>query len=328
VSLVRVEGLSKAFHRANGEPVHAVNDVSFAIGEGETLALIGESGSGKSTIGRLLLRLIEPDAGTIEIDGQDVRSLGREPLRRMRSTMQVVFQEPYESLNPRMRVGDIIAEPLAIHEPQLSRAERQERVFETMREVGLESSFADRLPRAMSGGQQQRVGIARAIVTRPKLLVLDEPTSSLDLSVQAQILKLLHRLQEQLGMSYLYISHDLSTVNYVAHRVAVLYLGQVREMGPVARVVDDPQDPYTRALLSAYLSPDPQVGRDYEFALRGEIPSPTSLPAGCFLYGRCPIRLDRCAVPPVPLRGIDPGHVVRCVRAPLSEPMPVHEVAR
>ena len=327
MSLVRVDGLSKTFHRANGESVHAVNDVSFTIGEAETLALIGESGSGKSTIGRLLLRLIEPDQGTIEIGGQDIRTLGREPLRRMRSTMQVVFQEPYESLNPRMRVGDIIGEPLAIHEPTLSRAASQARVRETMREVGLDSSYADRLPRAMSGGQQQRVGIARAIVTRPKLLVLDEPTSSLDLSVQAQILKLLHRLQEQHGISYLYISHDLSTVNYVAHRVAVLYLGQVREMGPVTQVVDDPQDPYTRALLSSYLNPDPQVGRDYEFALHGEIPSPTSLPAGCFLYGRCPVRLDRCAEPPIPLRDLNPGHIVRCIRAPLTQPVPVPQAA-
>lgn len=316
MALVRVDGLSKTFRRANGDVVHAVNDVSFAIEQGETLALIGESGSGKSTIGRLLLRLIEADGGQVEIDGTDVRQLGPAALRRMRSRMQIVFQEPYESLNPRMKVGDLVAEPLAIHEPGLNRSERRERVARTLGEVGLDKEYADRLPRNLSGGQQQRVGIARALATRPKLLVLDEPTSSLDLSVQAQILTLLRALQDEHGLSYLYISHDLSTVNYVAHRVAVLYLGQVREIGTVAQVVDDPGDPYTRALLGSFLSPDPAVARDDEYKLRGEIPSPTSLPPGCFLYGRCPIRIDRCAEPPIELRELSPGHDVRCIRAP------------
>ncbi len=317
MSLVRVEGLTKTFRRDNGEVVHAVNDVSFEIAAGETLALIGESGSGKSTIGRLLLRLMEADAGTIEVDGRDIRALDREQLRRMRATMQIVFQEPYESLNPRMRIGDIVGEPLAIHEPHLSRDERRERVAETLREVGLSPEYADRYPRALSGGQQQRVGIARAIATRPKLLVLDEPTSSLDLSVQAQILQLLHRLQEEHGMSYLYISHDLSTVTYVAHRVAVLYLGEMRELGTVAQVVDDPQDPYTRTLLGAFLSPDPGVDRDRRYVAQGEIPSPTRLPRGCFFYGRCPDRQPECANERLSLRELDPGHHTRCVRAPL-----------
>lgn len=319
MSLVRVDGLSKVFRRANGEAVHAVNDVSFEIAAAETLALIGESGSGKSTIGRLLLRLVAADAGAIEIDGSDVGTLPPERLRRMRATMQIVFQEPYESLNPRMRVGDIVAEPLVIHEPGLSRHDRRERVRRTLSEVGLSGEYAERRPGLLSGGQQQRVGIARAIVTRPKLLVLDEPTSSLDLSVQAQILRLLHDLQREHGMSYLYISHDLSTVNYVAHRVAVLYLGQVRETGRVEQVVDDPQDPYTRALLGAFLSTDPAAGHTGGYALDGEIPNPTRLPAGCFLYGRCPVREDRCAQPPVPLRELAASHHVRCVRAPLSE---------
>jgi oligopeptide/dipeptide ABC transporter ATP-binding protein len=318
MSLVLVDGLGKVFHREGGEAVHAVNDVSFEIAAGETLALIGESGSGKSTIGRLLLRLVEADTGTIEIDGRNVRALDREQLRRMRATMQIVFQEPYESLNPRMRVGDIVAEPLAIHAPQLNRDERHARVVHTLQEVGLPAEYTDRLPGALSGGQQQRVGIARAIATRPKLLVLDEPTSSLDLSVQAQILQLLHQLQDEHGMSYLYISHDLSTVQYVAHRVAVLYLGQVREQGPVAQVVADPQDPYTRALLGAFLSPDPAVGRDHRYVLQGEIPSPTRLPDGCFFYGRCPDRLPECAAAPVQLRELSPGHHTRCLRAPLT----------
>lgn len=317
MSLVRVDGLSKVFRRATGAAVHAVNDVSFRIRAGETLALIGESGSGKSTIGRLLLRLLEADTGEIEIDGRDIRGLDRDQLRRSRATMQIVFQEPYESLNPRMRVGDIVAEPLVIHEPGLGRPERRERVARTLREVGLPADYADRLPRSLSGGQQQRVGIARAIATRPKLLVLDEPTSSLDLSVQAQILQLLHDLQREHGMSYLYISHDLSTVSYVAHRVAVLYLGQVRELGAVGQVVDHPQDPYTRALLGAFLSPDPAVQRDREYLLSGDIPSPTRLPPGCYFYGRCPVREDRCTTGAVPLRELHPGQRARCLRAPL-----------
>ena len=318
MSLVRVEGLSKTFRRAGGEAVHAVNGVSFEIGEGETLALIGESGSGKSTIGRMLLRLIEADDGLVEVDGVDVRSLDSTGLRKMRSRMQIVFQEPYESLNPRMRIGDIVAEPLQIHEPTMSNADRRDRVLTTLREVGLDTEYAERLPRALSGGQQQRVGIARALATRPKFVVLDEPTSSLDLSVQAQILEILHKLQSDLGLSYLYISHDLSTVGYVAHRIAVLYLGQIREQGPVDTVVDNPQDPYTQALLSAFLDSDPAVAPAVSRQLAGEIPDPTRLPDGCFLYGRCPVRIDACRTPPIPLRQLAPAHSVRCIRAPLA----------
>jgi len=318
--LVRVEGLTKAFPRSGGELVHAVNGVSFTIDEGETLALIGESGSGKSTIGRLLLRLIEADEGTIEIDGVDVRELDTSGLRKMRSRMQIVFQEPYESLNPRMRIGDIVAEPLQIHARDMSNADRRDRVLETLAEVGLDTGYADRLPRALSGGQQQRVGIARALATRPMFVVLDEPTSSLDLSVQAQILEILHRLQDDHGLSYLYISHDLSTVKYVAARIAVLYLGEVREQGRVVDVSEDPQDPYTRALMSAYLDPDPAVAEVRTMELAGEIPDPTRLPEGCFLYGRCPVRIDECRTPPVALQLLRPGHEVRCIRAPLERP--------
>lgn len=319
MSLMRVEGLTKTFQRAGGEVVRAVNGVSFTIEEGETLALIGESGSGKSTIGRMLLRLIEADEGSIAMDGVDLRTLDRKALRAMRARMQIVFQEPYESLNPKMRVGDIVAEPLRIHEPGLSGADLRSRVIQTLREVGLETEHAERLPRALSGGQQQRVGIARALATRPRFLVLDEPTSSLDLSVQAQILEILHRLQTEHGLSYLYISHDLSTVNYVAHRVAVLYLGQIREQGPVELVVRNPQDPYTQALLSAFLDPDPATSPIARRQLSGEIPDPTGLPDGCFLYGRCPVRIDDCRVPPIPLRELEPGHHVRCIRAPLPD---------
>lgn len=317
MSLVRVEDLRKTFVRQSGEVVHAVNGVSFAIEQGETLGLIGESGSGKSTVGRLLLRLLEADSGLIEVDGVELRGLGTTALRSMRSTMSMVFQEPYESLNPKMRVGDIVAEPLRIHEPELSRADRRDRVLATLEEVGLEARHADRLPRAMSGGQQQRVGIARALVTRPKLVVLDEPTSSLDLSVQAQILEILHDLQQEHGLSYLYISHDLSTVDFVAHRVAVMYLGEIREIGPLAEVVDTPADPYTQALLSSFLEPDPTVSRE-QLRLAGEIPDPTRLPSGCFLYGRCPIRIDECKQGPIELAQHAPDHQVRCLRAGTS----------
>lgn len=315
MSLVRVEGLSKTFARGRSETVHAVNGVSFEIARGETLALIGESGSGKSTIGRLLLRLLEADAGTVTLDGTDLMSLGAEELRRARARMQIVFQEPYESLNPRMRIGDIVAEPVRIHEPGLSRDERRERVLGVLKEVGLNAEHADRYARSMSGGQQQRVGIARALVTRPQLIVLDEPTSSLDLSVQAQILEILHRLQVDHEMSYLYISHDLSTVSYIAHRVAVLYLGEIREVGSVEDVVDRPRDPYTRSLLGAYLDPDPTVRNPGYTAPTGEIPSPTALPQGCFFYGRCPNRTDACTQPLPDLHpvAVDTSHEVLCL---------------
>lgn len=316
--LVRVRDLHKAFPNNHGGAVHAVNGVSFDIAEGETLGLIGESGSGKSTVGRLVLRLIEADVGEIEIDGRDVRSLDREDLRRLRSSMSIVFQEPLESLNPRMRVGSIVEEPLVIHEPDLSRADRRARVVEALANVGLGARFADRYPRAMSGGQQQRIGIARAIVTHPKFVVLDEPTSSLDLSVRAQILELLSGLQQRLGLAYLFISHDLPTVSYVSRRVAVMYLGQIREFGPVDAIIDAPLDPYTQSLLSASLSVDPSEQQEVK-TLTGEIPTPTNLPTGCFLYGRCPIRIDECRQGPIELREVASDHAVRCIRVERRE---------
>lgn len=316
MSLVRAEGLTKTFQRGRSEKVHAVNDVSFSIEPGETLALIGESGSGKSTVGRLLLRLLDADTGSVSLDGVDLMPLAREPLRRMRSQMQIVFQEPYESLNPRMKIGDIVAEPLVIHEPRLSTSDRHDRVLGALSEVGLPADYANRYARSMSGGQQQRVGIARALVTRPKLLVLDEPTSSLDLSVQAQILEILSALQEAHEIAYLYISHDLSTVQYIADRVAVMYLGQIREVGTVEEILAAPADPYTRTLLNAFLDPDPMVqSLDYT-PMAGEIPSSSALPDGCFFQARCPDRIDVCAhgeTPLLPLVG-SPTHQVRCLR--------------
>jgi len=256
VSLVEVRNLEKHFHRRDGTTVRAVNDVSFDIAEGETLALIGESGSGKSTIGRMILRLIDHDAGTIIFDGRDISTMSEAAIRPLRASMQLVFQEPFESLNPRMRIGDIIAEPLIVHHPDVNRADREQRVLAALGEVNLPAQHAERLPSELSGGQQQRVGIARALITRPKFVVLDEPTSSLDLSVQAQILLLLKGIQEKTGISYLYISHDLSTVQYISDRTAVIQFGVIKEIGPTREVINNAQDDYTKKLIGSFLDPD------------------------------------------------------------------------
>lgn len=257
--LLRLENVHKRYQRGNGPVVRAVDGVSLHLEQGETLALIGESGSGKSTIGRIALGLIEATEGLVEFEGRRLDTLSREELRRLRPRMQIVFQEPLQSLNPRRTVGDTVTEPLVIHRLAATRAERTEQLRQTMDQVGLPFELANRYPRALSGGQQQRVGIARAIVTRPSLIVLDEPTSSLDLSVRAQILNLLDGLRETHGLSYLFISHDIATVRYISQRVAVMYLGRIVELGPVDEVMERPAHPYTRALLSATLSPDPRV---------------------------------------------------------------------
>lgn len=312
--LVEAEAVSKDFIGSGGAAVHAVVGVSLSIDPGQTLGLIGESGSGKSTMGRILLALVRPDSGRVRFDGVDLTSLSTGRLRRLRSRFQVVFQEPLESLNPRMSVGDIVAEPLIVHERSLGRGERRLRVKEVLDQVGLNESFADRYPRDLSGGQQQRVGIARAIVTRPKFVVLDEPTSSLDLSVRALILNLLGSLQKEFGLSYLLISHDIATVRHFCTHTAVMYLGRVVEYGPTAEVISRPRHPYTRALLSAALSVDPDE-RPPHYPLSGDIPSPTDVPPGCPLVGRCPIEIPECSERPVPLRQIEPGHFVACVRA-------------
>ena len=313
--LVKLEDVYKKFQRPGGPVVNAVNGVSFEISSGETVALIGESGSGKSTIARLALRLYELDGGRVEFDGRDLTTLDRDELRHLRSKMTMVFQEPYESLNPRQRIGRTIEEPLVIHEKSLSPAERHARVVDALNHVALGEAFYDRFPHEISGGQQQRVGIARAIVTRPKFIVLDEPTSSLDLSVRAQILQLLHDLQQEFNLAYLFISHDIHTVEYVSDRICVMYLGQVVEVGPTSEVFSNPQHPYTQALLSSSLSADPRVKKE-RFLLGGEIPSATNLPPGCFLHGRCPIGDDGCAAGRVPLHAYNNTHEVACIKAP------------
>ena len=307
MALVTLSGVRKTFRRGRS-PVHAVNGVDLHIEAGETLALIGESGSGKSTVGRLALGLIQPDEGHVTVDGMQLDGLDRKTLQAARQNMTIVFQEPFQSLDPLMSVGRIIEEPLVIHEPSLTPTERRERVTDTMQRVILDPGLYERRPRELSGGQQQRVGVARAIVTGPKFVVLDEPTSSLDLSVQAGILELLANLQRDLGLAYLFISHDIGTVDYFSDRVAVMYLGQVVETGPKAAVLDTPRHPYTEALLSAALPADP-TEQPPHIALTGDIPSPTQLPEGCFFYSRCNYRGDpRCATENPPLRQVGPDH--------------------
>ena len=310
MSVVRLEDVTKTFPSTGGT-VHAVNGVSLSIAAGETLALIGESGSGKSTLGRLLLGLYRPDSGMMEFEGRDLTGLDTHELQRVREKLTVVFQEPDESLNPRMTIGQNIAEPLRIHAPALSRHERIDKVSEVLEAVSLPTDIVDRTPRQLSGGQQQRVGIARAIVTDPRFVVLDEPTSSLDLSVQSQIITLLGDLQQRLELSFLFITHDIHTVHYVADRIAVMYLGQVVETGPTDEVFNRPKHPYTLALLASTLTTNPRDELP-KLKVTGEVPKPTDLPKGCLFYSRCPYRNDeRCAEERPPLVETSPGHFVR-----------------
>jgi oligopeptide transport system ATP-binding protein len=274
---------------------------------------VGESGSGKTTIGRCVLRLIEPTGGRILIDGNDLCALPRESLRVIRPKMQLVFQEPFDSLDPQMAVWKIVAEPLRLH-TRLSSAERHDRVLELLERVGLPRSVADRHPHQMAAGQQQRVGIARAIATEPAFIVLDEPVSSLDPTARAEIIDLLIDLQERHGITYLFISHDLTTVRYLCHTVAVMYLGKIVEVSPTEELFERPVHPYTRALLSAVPQPDPEIRRT-KFVLKGEIPSPINLPTGCHLHTRCPAAEAMCHATAPELEPVGEGHWVSCLRA-------------
>ncbi len=289
--------------------VRAVDGVSLRVGAGETLGLVGESGCGKSTLARCVLRLIEPTRGRVLLDEEDLTALPEEALRRRRRDIQMVFQDPTASLNPRLSVAATVDEPLALHTP-LAGAGRRERVDEVLEEVGLGAGLRDRYPHQLSGGQRQRVNIARAIATHPRLVVLDEPTSALDVSLRARVILLLAELKRRMGMTYLFISHDLSTVRYLCDRVAVMYLGVLVEEAPAAELFDHPAHPYTRALLSCIPVPDPDVAPE-RLRLSGEVPSPIDIPGGCRLRGRCPLAQPVCAEP-VPLREIAPGHTVAC----------------
>ncbi|MEO8037551.1 MAG: ABC transporter ATP-binding protein [Betaproteobacteria bacterium] len=290
--------------------VQAVNGVSFEIRPGETLGLVGESGSGKTTVGRCILGLLTPSNGSVRFQGRDV-TLGKRR-SELRGKIQLVFQEPSECLDPRQRIGNSVEEPLiALDVP---RSERRARVLESIDMVGLDESMLRLYPAELSAGQQQRVGIARAMITRPQLVVLDEPTSALDPTARAEIIELLQKIQAELGTSYLFISHDLSTVRFVSHRVAVMYLGMIVEQGDAAEVFAQPVHPYSVGLLSAVLLPNPDIKYETVVSLKGEIPSPINLPAGCYLASRCPLVVDRCRAEMPPAEKLDGGHVVHCFR--------------
>jgi oligopeptide transport system ATP-binding protein len=292
--------------------VKAVDGVSFDIYEGETLGLVGESGCGKSTCGRTVLRLYEPTSGSIRIDGREIANAGFDTLRKLRPIMQMVFQDPQASLNPRMTVGSIIGEPLDEH-TRLSRGERQERIYELMDAVGLNRNFANRYPHEFSGGQRQRIGIARALALNPRFIVCDEPIAALDVSIQAQVVNLLEDLQERFGLTYLFISHDLSMVRHIADRVAVMYLGQIAELAPRDALYETPLHPYSQALLSAVPEPDPNIeNRRQRIILKGDVPSPANPPKGCNFSTRCPRVMPVCREVEPAFREVAPGRFVAC----------------
>ena len=312
-ALLSVRGLKKYFPVENSaEVVKAVDEISFDILAGETLGLVGESGCGKSTVGRCVLRLQEATAGAVFFEGRNVSELGPADLRALRREMQIVFQDPYASLNPRLSIRSIVAEPLVIHNIG-TRREQTERVAELLSQVGLDPKYMRRYPHEFSGGQRQRIGIARALALNPKLIVCDEPVSALDVSVQAQVVNLFQELQEKYGLTYLFISHGLAIVEHISDRVAVMYLGKIVEIASAEDLYSEPLHPYTKALLSAIPVPDPKHKRE-RIILKGDVPTPIDPPSGCRFRTRCPFAIERCAEVVPELRELRPGHFAACIR--------------
>lgn len=310
-ALLEVRGLTKVFRVAKDEDLVAVRDVSFRLGRGETLGLVGESGSGKTTVGRCILRLLDPTAGEILLDGSNIATLHPRALRRLRTRMQLVFQDPFASLNPSLTVSQTVSEPLALH--GVERSERKKRVAEVLRQVNIDRRLFDYYPADLTASEQQRVGIARAFVTEPEFVVLDEPTSMLDPSARAEILSLLQTIQHETGTAYIFISHDLTSVSRISHRIAVMYLGQIVEEAPTEALLNRQRHPYSRALLSAVLFADP-LKTPPSYVIRGEIPTAINPKQECSLYGRCPIRQERCRENLPPLVEVAPDHHSACLR--------------